>query len=98
MEFIDQSLSQVLPDCGRSTSNSDVHSVGSLASSFQRDANPAGHEMKGRASLHVEWSTRMMCEHKNWLMIDRVLSPPTSPVLIYPGTAHGPEHISSHNP
>jgi hypothetical protein len=98
MEFIDQSLSKVLPDGGRSTSDSDILSVGGSASSFKRDANPICNEMKGGASLHFEWSTRMMSEHKNLLMIHRVITPPTSPALIQPRTAHWPEHISAHNP
>src|SRR5580700_10709232 len=98
MQFIDQSFSKVLPDCGRSTSDSDILSVGGIASSFKRDANPLSHEMKGRASLHYEWRTRMMSEHKNLRMVNRVLTPPTSPALIKPRTAHWPEHISAHNP
>jgi len=98
MKFIDQSLSKVLPDCGRSTSDSDILSVGGIASSFKRDANPVSNEMKGGASPHFEWSTRMISEHKNLSMIYRVITPPTSPALIKPRTAHRPEHISAHNP
>jgi hypothetical protein len=98
MQFVDQSLSKVLPDCGRSTSYSDILSVGGIASSFKRDANAVSHEMKGRASLHFEWSTRVISEHKNLRMIYRVIAPPTSPALIKPRTAHWPEHISAHNP
>src|SRR3954469_23781755 len=54
--------------------------------------------MKGRATLHHEWSTRMMSEHENRLMIHRVITPPASPTLIRPGTADWPEHISAHDP
>src|SRR5580704_13912720 len=98
MEFIDQSLLKVLPDCRRSASDSDILSVGGIASSFKRDANPVSNEMKGRASLHDEWHARMMSEHENLRMVDRVLTPPTSPALIRPATAHRPEHVSAHDP
>ncbi len=98
MQFIDQSLSKVLPDGGRSAADSDVLVVGGNAGAFQRGANPVGNEMKGGASLHDERSAGMMSEHKNWRMIDGVITPPTSPALIRPGTAHRPEHISAHNP
>src|SRR5580698_5020472 len=54
--------------------------------------------MKGRAALHYEWSTRMMSEHENRLMIHRVITPPTFPTLIKPGTADWSEHIPAHNP
>jgi hypothetical protein len=98
MKFIDQSLLKVLPDCRRSASDSDILSVGGIASSFKRDANPVSNEMKGRASLHYEWRTRMISEHENLRMVNRVLTPPSSPALIKPGTAHWPKHISAHNP
>ncbi len=98
MQFIDESLPKVLPDCRRSSSDSDVLSVGGIASSFKCDANPVGNEMKCRASLHDEWRTRMMSEHENLRMVNRVLTPPSPPALIRPGTAHWPEHISAHNP
>ena len=98
MQFIDQSLPKVLPDCGRSASDSDILSVGGITSSFECDTNPVSNEMKGRASLHYEWRTRMISEHKNLPMVNRVLPPPSSPALIRPGTAHWPEHISAHNP
>jgi hypothetical protein len=98
MYLIDQSLPKVLPDCCRSSSDSDILSVGGIASSFKCDANPVSHEMKGCASLHYEWRTRMISEHENLRMVNRVLTPPTSPALIRPGTAHWPEHISAHDP
>lgn len=40
----------------------------------------------------------MISEHENLRMVNRVLTPPPSPALIRPGTAHRPEHISAHNP
>jgi hypothetical protein len=98
MEFVDQSLAKVLPDCVHSTSDSDILSVGGIASSFKRDVNSVSNEMKGRATLHFEWRTRMMSEHKNLGMIYRVIAPPASPALIKPRAAHWPEHISAHDP
>src|SRR5713226_7983621 len=98
MEFIDQSLPKVLPDCLCSSSDSDILSVGGIARSFKCGANPVSHEMKGRASLHDEWRTRMMSEHEHLRMVNRVLTPPPSPALIRPGTAHWPKHISAHDP
>ena len=88
MKFIDQSLLKVLPDCRRSASDSDILSVGGIASSFECGTNPVSNEMEGRASLHYEWRTRMISEHKNLRMIYRVITPPTSPTLIKPRTAH----------
>src|SRR5579862_2002800 len=98
MQFIDQPLPKVLPDCGRSTSDSDILSAGGIAGSFKCDANPVSNEMKGRASLHYERRTRMIDEHENLGMVNRVLAPPSPPTLIRPRTAHWPEHISAHNP
>jgi hypothetical protein len=98
MQFIDQSLLEVLPDGGRSTSDSDILSVGGIARSVKRDTNSASNEMKGRASLHFKWSPRMVGEHKYLRMIDRVVTPPTPPAFIKPRTAHGPEHVSAQDP
>src|SRR5579864_648150 len=98
MQFIDQSFPKVLPDGRRSASDSDILSVGGSARSFQRGANAVSNEMKGGASLHYEWRTRMMSEHENLRMVNRVVTPPSAPALIRPGTAHRPEHIAAHNP
>ena len=40
----------------------------------------------------------MISEHENLRMVNRVLTPPPSPALIRPGTAHRPEHISAYDP
>jgi hypothetical protein len=98
MQFIDQSLLKVLPDGRRSAPDADILSVGGFARSFKGDANPLGDEMKGSASLHDERRTRMMREHEYLRMVNRILTPPSSPALIRPSTAHWPEHISAHNP
>ena len=98
MQFIDQSLPQILPDGRRSAADADILSVGGFARSFEGDAYSLGDEMKGRAALHDEWRPRMMSEHENRLLIHRVITPPTSPTLIEPGTADGSEHIPAHDP
>jgi hypothetical protein len=98
MQFIYQSLPKVLPDGRRSASDPDILSVGGIASPFKCGANPVSNEMKGRASLHYEWRTGMIREHENLRMVNRVLTPPSPPALIRPGTAHWPEHISAHDP
>jgi hypothetical protein len=87
-----------LPDGRRSASDSDILSVGGITSTFKCYANPVRDEMKGRASLHDERRTRMMSEHENFRMVNRVLTPPSAPALIRPGPAHWPEHISAHDP
>jgi len=98
VEFIDQSLPEVLPDGRRSPSDANILSVGGLASTFKRDVNPLRNEMKSRAARHHEWRSRMMREDENLRMINRVLPPPSSPALVRPGAAYGPEHISAQNP
>ena len=98
MQLIDQSLPKVLPDGRRSSSDSDILSVGGITSSLKCDANPVRNEMKCRASLHHKGRTSVMSEHENLRMVNRVLTPPSSPALIRPGTAHWPKHISAHNP
>ena len=40
----------------------------------------------------------MISEHENRLMIHRIITPPTPPTLIKPGTADWSEHIPTHNP
>lgn len=87
-----------MPDGRRAASDADILSFGGGARLFECDANPAGHEMKGRAALHDEWSPGMMREDENRLMIHRVIAPPTFPRIIQPGTADGPEHIPAHDP
>jgi hypothetical protein len=98
MQFIDQSLPKVLPDCRHSSSDSDILSVGGMASAFKCDVNPFGDEMKGRASLHHEGRAWMVGEHENRHVIDRILSPPSSPFFIGPRAAHWPEHIPAEDP
>jgi hypothetical protein len=98
MHFIDQSLPEVLPNGRRSAYDSHILSVGGVASPLERGANPVSDEMKGRASLHHERRARMMCEHENGRVVNRVLAPPSSPALVRPGTANRPKHVSAHNP
>jgi hypothetical protein len=45
IQFIDQSFPKVLPDCRRSSTDSDILAVGGIAGSFKCDANPVGDEM-----------------------------------------------------
>ena len=84
MQFIDQARLQILPDCRRPASDANVLAMSSLASAFKRNVNPLSNEMKGRATFHDQWRTRMMREHENLRMINRVLTPPASPALITP--------------
>src|SRR3546814_20531220 len=58
----------------------------------------AGHEVEGRAAVHLQRRARMVGEDEDWDMIGRRLAPPAAPGLIQPGAAHRPEHVSAHDP
>src|SRR5512146_2748997 len=54
--------------------------------------------MEGRAALHLERLSRVMREHEDRCVVGRALSPPAAPALVRPGSADGPEHVTSQDP
>src|SRR5690606_8926495 len=48
--------------------------------------------------VHYQRFASMLGQHKGWYMIRRTLSPPATPAVIRPGTAHRAEHVATKNP
>src|SRR6185503_20849801 len=98
MHFVDQTGGQVLTNGGHSTSDPDVALPGSFTRAFKRFMNASSHEVERRAAFHRQRLAGMMCQHKNWNMIRRLLAPPSLPAVVRPRTSDRTKHVASQNP
>src|SRR5919107_1127948 len=65
---------------------------------LQRPLDPVGGEVERSAPLHLDRLARVMGEDEHVVVVRRVVSPPTLPLLIPPvPAAHGPEHVAAHH-
>src|ERR1043166_2638086 len=98
MQLVNQAGLQILPDCGRAATQPDIQSIRGFLGTLQGRVDTVRNEMKGGASLHVDWRALVMREHKNLRVGRRILTPPAFPLIIRPWTANRSEHVASENP
>ena len=75
-----------------------ILAFGRFAGLRQGGGNAFGHEVEACAALHDQRCACMVGQNKHRDMIDRIVSPPTPPALIWPGSANRPEHVPADNP
>src|SRR5438094_4304542 len=55
-------------------------------------------EVKDRVSIHCDWPTRVVGKYENRSVVWRILTPPSLPLVIGPGSSYGSEHVAAENP
>src|SRR5690242_3925647 len=60
VQFIDQALAKILPDCVRPAADPYVHSGCSLACAVERLANASRYEVERRAAFHLDGGASVM--------------------------------------
>src|SRR5262245_19879637 len=98
VQLINKALTKILLDCVGSAANSYVFSRGRPSCPVKRLVNSARDEVKRRVAFHCDGCTRMVSEDEDWNVIRRIVSPPSFPVHVRPGTANRSEHVPSENP
>jgi hypothetical protein len=98
VQFINEALTKILPDCVRATADPHVLSGSGLARTVERLANASCYEVERRAAFHLDRGTSMMGQYEDGNVIRWIVSPPTFPVCVPPVAAIGTEHVSSENP
>ena len=63
---------------------------------LERGLDPVGHEVEGRAALHLDRVVRVMGEHEDGVVVRRIRPPPAAPVAI-PLAADRAEHVAAHD-
>src|SRR5438477_13113526 len=84
--FVDEDHLQVLLRDVGAASEVNVFAARGVLRLLECRLNPIGQEMKSCPTLHLEWIASMMREHKDGRVEGRVLSPPTAPRILSPGT------------
>src|SRR3546814_5961127 len=78
MHLVDEIGFEILPDRRDAAANPDVAAARCLSRALQRLMDAAGHEVEGRAAVHLQRRARMVGEDEDWDMIGRRLAPPRS--------------------
>src|SRR5262245_28651952 len=84
VQFIDEALAKILPDCVRTPADPHVHSGSGLARAVERLANASCDEVERRAAYHFDGGTSMMGQDEDWNVIRWIVSPPAFPVCVRP--------------
>jgi hypothetical protein len=98
VHFIDKAMAKILLDDIDSATNANIFASGGFPGALKSNGSAFRHELKGRSAVHGKRRARVVCEHENRDVIDRVLAPPTPPALIRPWTTNRPKHISTEDP
>src|SRR5919198_616664 len=98
LELVQEPRRQVLLNDLGAAPEPDVLTVRRLLRPLQRPLDPVGDEVERRTPLHLHRLARMMGEDEHVVVVWRVVSPPTLPLLIPPVPAgHGSEHVAAHH-
>src|SRR5215471_3809691 len=98
VQFINEALTKILPDCVRPAADSHVLSCSGLACTVERLANASCYEVERRAAFHLEGRTSMMGQDEDWNVIRWIISPPAFPFCVRPFPTNGSEHVPPKNP
>src|SRR5215469_4847447 len=98
MHLVDEAGQQGLTDRRCATANPNIFPVRCFLRLLQRRFDPVRNKIKCRATLHLDWCTRVVCQHEHWRVIRRRVAPPPSPRIVGPRTTHWTKHVASQNP
>lgn len=98
VELIDEPSAEKLPNGRDSATKSNVFSTRSFSRFVERCVDTARDESKLRSSLHPERRTLIVSQHEDRRMIRRLFTPPASPALVGPRSAHRAEHVAAEYP
>jgi hypothetical protein len=98
MQVVDKSGSEVLLDGGDASSNPDVLALGSVDGSFKCRVDAFGDEVKGGTAAHDDRFARVVGKHENGSVVRRVVTPPSFPGIVRPGSSYRPEHVAPQYP
>src|SRR5579862_3175835 len=98
MQFVDQASAEVLANGFNASAQANVLTVCGGHRSFQRAFYSAGDEMECRAASHCNRVASVVSQHERIAMIGWVVAPPALPIVIWPRTANGSEHVAAQDP
>jgi hypothetical protein len=97
MQVVDQSGPEILLDGGCTTSDPDISALSGIERFPECCLYTTIDEMECCAALHRDGRSWMMGEHKYWVVVRRVVSPPTCPGVGTPWSANWPKHVAAHD-
>src|SRR5512141_857407 len=98
VKLIDESRAEKLPNGRNSATNPNVLSTSRFSRFVECGVDTASNETELGSSLHAERRTFIMSQHEYRRMIRWLFTPPASPALVRPWSAHRSEHVASKNP
>ena len=97
MHLVYQSGPEVLPDCRRAAGDQDVLITSCLESAVECALDSVGDEVERRAPFLYHGLPRVVGQHEDVVVVRRVVTPPTGPILVGPFAANRSEHVAAHD-
>ena len=98
LQFLNEAGREVLLRDIRSAAQRHIFAIRCVPGLLQCRLDAVGDEKECRATLHGQRFAREMGEHENWMVVWRVVAPPTLPrVIFYPRAVASAEHIATHD-
>ena len=98
MHLVDQAVAKILLNDVDSSTDANILAICSIASLSKGGSNALSNKVEDCSSFHDQRRARVVGQHEDWDVIDRIFALPTSPALIWPGSTDRPEHVSAENP
>jgi hypothetical protein len=98
VDLVDQSCDEILPNGGHAAAQSNVLPSCRLSRPHERGMDAVGDEVERRSTFHRDRLAGVVREHEDGHVVRRVRAPPSLPLVVGPGPAHGPEHVAAHDP
>jgi hypothetical protein len=98
VHLVDEPSLQVLPDRRHSAADANVLSTGSRHRLLKGGADAVGDKMEYRAAFHYERRPRVRCEDEHRRVVRRLLTPPSSPRVVWPRPPNRSKHVPAHDP
>src|ERR1700726_3571265 len=76
VQFVNEALTEILPDCVRPTADPYVLSGSGLACTVESLANASRYKVERRAAFHLDGGTGIMGQDEGWNVIGWIVSPP----------------------
>src|ERR1700754_422793 len=99
VELVERAGRDRLLDGGAAAVDLDGLLAGGLAGQFQGLVEAFGHEVEGRAALHLQRFARVVREDIDVVVEGRVVAPPAAAVFVLlPGAGAAAVHLAAHDP
>src|SRR6185312_16167882 len=95
VQFVDQSGTKILAHRFDAAADLHITTLGGDLRLFQGRLDSVSHEEEGGATFHLDRIPRIVGQYEGRRVVGRILTPPTLPVFVRPGSTHRAEHVAA---